>query len=1249
MSIRRRAFVAASAAAAAGVVAMSTFARTARAQVSGESPSRRVAVPASMSGPISVLWADDFKHHTATPLTYVFDRATRRSYEVHLDSATVKRVGGVNRLRGLRATLSTMSDGHVTSIQPSGGARFITTVPGTPMWTTRRVLVLPCRTSDSPTPFGSVQDFQSLWFNGPMSVAAFWQESSYGQLNVTGDVLDWITVPGTAASYESGGTLQLATFIPACEALIPASVDVSKYDVVAYELGIFYPVELGGYADSSTVRGVTKAFGTTVSGYQASPQSDMGSHAHEFGHALSLFHSSTDDGFGYTSDWDIMSNATAYTESGINFGAEAAQPQKDLLGYIPVARRFVATGASSTITLERAATPAGNTNYLLAVIPLGSSDSASDPYYTVELRQHAGFDRDTPLEGVVVHQRCTVFACLSSQSFNVQDRDGNGNPNDHGAVLQSGESFVDKAHAISISVVSITGTSAQVTIHNGFGRNFALSRTGSKSTVAEGIASASDAIDITASGPGGATWAAANQQSGGQWLQVLTPTGCGSGTLRFQRNVAQLAPGTYYDTLNITSTAATSVHQYIDTLVVTPGTALHVGLSAVAHVDSNFAGVGHNDSTLVRIAGAGGASAQWTATRRKNFGFASGSQNLVTLTGTGNGVAIWPMVTLSTTATGWYVDTITVKLTANPTDSAVFFDSLLVVPPVQYALSTTGRRDSILAGGLSKPDSIAVSFSGLWATRASWTLTTGNRSPRFLVPVERGGFANTYAATGNATAYFQWIAQDTLRGIHLEPGTYIDTLLIVGPFPGGSTQSASSQKQQRLIDTLVVYNPSATAGLQLSSAARADTIAQGLSSSVDSVLVVPVGPGADTLQWAASILLTASGETTPGGAPAPLRVALPPGTGLPQFGGRGRGWVRYERVLTGLAPGRYANVLPIASLDGHATATLFDTLVILPGTQLSLGQTAHIDSIAAQSTTSVTDSVNLFVVGINASTTAWTATKRRSFTTLATASGTGPTTLRWTISPSGLAAGVYVDTITVSAGSNARGASIVNTIFVGGGPVKTVAAAGFDVDSVGGVLNYQFATTLSVNVGPLNQTLGSYAAIVDWDSTVVQLDSAAGVSGGFAKPASTQSNKARVSLSATDPAGKSGSVPLAQLYFHFSASNIGKTTSITPTFTSAKTPGGTDFASSLGLNSAKAEVIPGALRGDVNLDGRLTSADALLLVRSIVGFPGPGTPLVINPNGDANCNGKVEAVDVQYILAKLVGLPVGSACVGTIK
>src|SRR5207253_959337 len=61
---------------------------------------------------------------------------------------------------------------------------------------------------------------------------------------------------------------------------------------------------------------------------------------------------------------------------------------KDLVGWLPQARRFVTYGGTSTITLERNALPASNSNYLIGMIPFGTNGQ----YYTVELRQKAGLD-----------------------------------------------------------------------------------------------------------------------------------------------------------------------------------------------------------------------------------------------------------------------------------------------------------------------------------------------------------------------------------------------------------------------------------------------------------------------------------------------------------------------------------------------------------------------------------------------------------------------------------------------------------------------------------------------------------------------------------------------------------------------------------------------------------------------------------------------------------------------------------------
>lgn len=71
------------------------------------------------------------------------------------------------------------------------------------------------------------------------------------------------------------------------------------------------------------------------------------------------------------------------------------------------------------------------------------------------------------------------------------------------------------------------------------------------------------------------------------------------------------------------------------------------------------------------------------------------------------------------------------------------------------------------------------------------------------------------------------------------------------------------------------------------------------------------------------------------------------------------------------------------------------------------------------------------------------------------------------------------------------------------------------------------------------------------------------------------------------------------------------------------------------------------LRGDVDGDGKLTAADALIVQQALVSSLSGST--AVYPKGDANCDGKIDASDVVLILRASVGLSNGTACVGTIK
>lgn len=96
---------------------------------------------------------------------------------------------------------------------------------------------------------------------------------------------------------------------------------------------------------------------------------------------------------------------------------------------------------------------------------------------------------------------------------------------------------------------------------------------------------------------------------------------------------------------------------------------------------------------------------------------------------------------------------------------------------------------------------------------------------------------------------------------------------------------------------------------------------------------------------------------------------------------------------------------------------------------------------------------------------------------------------------------------------------------------------------------------------------------------------------------------------------------------------IGATTTVI-----ASTYGRGMFAFNLGASVA-------VLRGDVDLDGQVTAADAQLIQQAIVGVD--ISPLAPYPRGDTNCDKKLEGVDVLLALRMAVGLSNAGACVGT--
>jgi hypothetical protein len=75
---------------------------------------------------------------------------------------------------------------------------------------------------------------------------------------------------------------------------------------------------------------------------------------------------------------------------------------------------------------------------------------------------------------------------------------------------------------------------------------------------------------------------------------------------------------------------------------------------------------------------------------------------------------------------------------------------------------------------------------------------------------------------------------------------------------------------------------------------------------------------------------------------------------------------------------------------------------------------------------------------------------------------------------------------------------------------------------------------------------------------------------------------------------------------------------------------------------------PGAvLRGDVNNDGSVTAADALLIQQALIGVQIPSAVRLF-PAADANCDGRMQVLDALLVLKFAVGEQTAT-CVGTVR
>jgi hypothetical protein len=360
--------------------------------------------------------------------------------EPALLTGTTVRVHGVKLDNALALSSDT---GSVQTLAPAA-------LPNT-LGPQKTLTILVNFTDEATQPY-TVTYAQSMMFT---TTSNYWNETSYQQTTVVGDVAGWFTIPvsSTTCDYSS-----IASY--AKTAASNAGFVVSNYTRQVY----VFPANactwwgLGSVGGNPSQAWIHSKWGYTLPVV-----------GHEMGHNLGLYHSHSLD-CGAVTYATSGCTASEYGDIFDMMGSSNTTPhynafQKERLGWLNagVSPPLTSVGSSGQYTIEPMEKARDTVSRALK-IPLSSSCASTQQYYYVESRQASGFDaflsgNANVLGGVLVHN-ATIGDANSSYLLDMTAATSSWSD----AALDAGLTYTDPVAGLTITPVSVGSSATTVSV-----------------------------------------------------------------------------------------------------------------------------------------------------------------------------------------------------------------------------------------------------------------------------------------------------------------------------------------------------------------------------------------------------------------------------------------------------------------------------------------------------------------------------------------------------------------------------------------------------------------------------------------------------------------------------------------------------------------------------------------------------------------------------------------------------------------